>query len=52
MKKIKLIKNLLFVTSLIGNIILFYQHSADKADLYDASEKAQFFQNKVKENSK
>ena len=50
MKKIKLIKNLLFVASLIGNVFLFYQHSVNNADLYDASEKAKFFQNQVKEN--
>lgn len=45
-------KNLLLAASLIGNIILFYQHSADKADLYDASERAKFFQNKIKEDYK
>ena len=45
-------KNLLLTVSLIGNIILFYQHFADKADLYDTSKRAQFFQNKVGENPK
>lgn len=44
-------KNLLLFFSLIGIFVLLYLRSKDKADLYDASQRAEFFQNKVKESN-
>ncbi|HIW88993.1 MAG TPA: hypothetical protein H9869_03880 [Candidatus Ligilactobacillus excrementipullorum] len=40
-------KKLIFIASLLGNVILLYQLNEDKKNLYDLRERSEFYKNKV-----
>jgi len=40
-------KRLIFVASLLGNVILLYQLNEDKKNLYDLQQRLDFYKNKV-----
>jgi len=45
-------KRIIFVASLLSNVVLLYKLNENKKDLYDLSERAKFYKQQFDENTK